>query len=160
MSDLSTSTRIVAVSTSTLDRVMPFVRQFYEHFGYQFDPAIKRAVLARFIGDESLGRLFLIERGGETIGYALVAFSFGLEFDGRVAFIDELFVDPAARSEGIGAWALSEIEKWCASIEIQVVRLEADVSNERATALYMRHGYTDRNRRLLTKVRVADQMDR
>lgn len=147
----TSSARLVAADASNLDVFLPLVRAFYEHFKYPYEQVHKRQVLERFIADESLGQLWLIERGGAPVGYVLVAFSFGFEFNGRVAFIDELFIDPSARSEGVGAQVLAEIEKWCQTVGVAVIRLEAETSNRQATALYIRSGYVDHNRRLLTK---------
>ena len=148
----TSSIRLAAVDESNLDIAMQFVGQFYEHFQYPFEQNRKRALLAEFMADESLGRLWIIEQAGVPVGYTIVAFSFSLERNGRVAFIDELFITSSARSAGVGATVLAEIEVWCASIGVTTLRLEAEASNERATALYMRCGYVDQHRRLLTKI--------
>lgn len=150
-SSQTSSIRLVTVDESNLDIAMQFVREFYEHFNYPFEQERKRALLAEFMADESLGRLWLIMQAGVAVGYTIVAFSFSLERNGRVAFIDELFIASASRSAGVGATVLAEIEVWCASIGVATLRLEAEASNERATALYMRCGYVDQHRRLLTK---------
>lgn len=148
----TSSIMLVTVDGSNLDSAMPFVRQFYEHFNYPFEQNRKREVLAQFIADQSLGRAWLIEQAGVAVGYAIVAFSFALELNGRVAFIDEIFIDSASRSNGIGLSVLAEIESWCASVGIITLRIEAEVSNERASALYLRCGYVEQHRRLLTKI--------
>ena len=150
-SSQTSSIRLAAVDESNLHVAMQFVRQFYEHFQYPFEQNCKRALLAQFLTDESLGRLWLITQAGVAVGYTIVAFSFSLERNGRVAFIDELFIDSSSRSAGVGATVLAEIEVWCASIGVTTLRLEAEASNERASALYMRCGYVDQHRRLLTK---------
>lgn len=148
----TSSIMLVTVDGSNLDSAMLFVRQFYAHFNYPFEQNRKREVLAQFIADQSLGRVWLIEQAGVAVGYAIVAFSFSLELNGRVAFIDELFIDSASRSNGIGVSVLAEIESWCASVGIITLRIEAEVSNERASALYLRCGYVEQHRRLLTKI--------
>ena len=113
-------------------------------------------MLSKLIADQSLGRAWLIQQAGVAIGYAIVAFSFSLERNGRIAFIDELFIDDSSRSAGVGASVLSKIESWCASVGVTNVRLEAEASNERASALYVRCGYVDQHRRLLKKIHRGD----
>ncbi len=157
-SNPTTSITLVTVDESNLDIAMQFICQFYAHFNYSFDQQRKREVVAQFIADESLGRAWLIEQAGVAVGYAIVAFSFSLERNGQIAFVDELFIESSARSAGIGASVLAEIESWCASVGVMTVRLEAEASNQRAAALYIRCGYVDQHRRLLTKVRGAGQM--
>ena len=151
-SSQTSSIRLANVDESNFDMAMQFVRQFYEHFNYPFEQNRKRALLAEFMADESIGRLWLITQAGVAVGYTIVAFSFSLERNGRVAFIDELFIDSTSRSAGIGATVLTEIEAWCVSVGVMTLRLEAEASNERASALYMRCGYVDQHRRLLTKI--------
>lgn len=72
----TSSIRLAAVDESNLDMAMQFVGQFYEHFQYPFEQNRKRALLAEFMADESLGRLWLITQAGVAVGYTIVAFSF------------------------------------------------------------------------------------
>ena len=135
-----------------LDTIMPLVEQFYRHFGYPYQEARKRAVLTELMRRRSLARTFLIQQAGETLGYVLLMFTFSLEFDGPVAFIDELFVKPACRQKGVGSKVLAEVERLCASMGMRAIRLETEEGNPRATALYARSGYHAHDRRIMTKV--------
>jgi len=147
----ASSLQLVPVSHENIAVCMPLIRGFYAHFKYSFDLKRKQEVLSGFISDPSLGRIWLIQRGHQTIGYAIVAFSFGLEFDGRVAFIDELYIEPAQRAGGVGAQTLREIERLCVMLGVRVIRLEVEMANDRASALYVRSGYEMHDRRILTK---------
>jgi ribosomal protein S18 acetylase RimI-like enzyme len=143
---------LVPAQNNDLPVLIPFIRQFYQHFNYPFHEAQKSDVLKNFIRNGSLGRLMLINHHDTTIGYVLIAFSFSLEFNGPIAFIDELFIEPAARQKGTGSHVLAQVESFCTGLGIQALRLETESSNERATALYIRSGYHDHQRHLLTKV--------
>lgn len=131
--------------------LMPLVRQFYALFSYPFDEARKSAALVRLIRDRSLGRIMLVRQGGTALGYVLVAFSFSLEFDGPIAFVDELYLAPAARGKGAGSQVLALVERLCAGLGIRAVRLETEAYNNGATALYARLGYHDHGRHLMSK---------
>lgn len=150
-SDSAGRLRLVAVTAGGMKRLIPFVRAFYEHFGYPYDEQEKVSVLREMLRNKSLGRLWLIEHEGKEVGYVLLAFSFSLEFNGRVAFVDELFITPSCRQKGVGAGVLGEIENVCLRLGIQVLRLESEAHNKRATALYARVGYIDHGRHLLSK---------
>jgi GNAT superfamily N-acetyltransferase len=143
--------RLVAVKASGVKRLIPFVRAFYEQFDYPYDEKAKLSVLHEMLGDGSLGRLWLIRHEGEDAGYVLLAFSFSLEFDGRIAFVDELFIKPSCRQKGVGAGALEKVEDTCLRLGIRVLRLESEAHNHRATALYGRLGYVDHGRHLMSK---------
>ena len=132
--------------------LLPFVQQFYHHFKYPYQEEQKSNVLSHLMQDESLGRIMLIEHGESAIGYILLAFSFSLEFNGPIAFIDELFIEPSGRQKGVGSQVLSQVENLCASLGMKAVRLESEAHNERATALYARSGYHDHKRHLMTKL--------
>jgi GNAT superfamily N-acetyltransferase len=143
--------RLVAVKAETIKRLVPFVRAFYDHFHYPYREREKVSVLHKMLRDESLGRLWLIRHAGNDVGYVLLAFSFSLEFNGRIAFVDELFITPSGRQKGVGAGVLKKLESICRRSGIVALRLESEAHNTRATALYARLGYIDHGRHLLTR---------
>jgi GNAT superfamily N-acetyltransferase len=150
-SDSAGGLRLVAVRAESLKRLIPFVRAFYAHFGYPYDEREKVSVLRKMLRDTSIGRVWLIEYEDRAVGYILVAFSFSLEFDGRIAFLDELFIEASGRDKGLGVRVLEKVEDICRRRGIKALRLESEVHNERATALYARLGFVDHARHLMTK---------
>ncbi len=144
--------QLAAVTASSLDTLLPHVRAFYALFGYPYEEAAKRSALEALVADESLGRIYLVEQDGQCIGYVLLAFSFGLEFGGRVAFVDELYIVPSRRQRGIGSQVVALLESLCMSLGMKALRLETEPDNPRATALYMRLGFRDSERHILTRL--------
>lgn len=134
-----------------IDTMIPFVREFYCQFGYPYIEDQKRKVLKTLIAKRSLGRALMIKHNGKHVGYVLVTFSFSLEFNGPIAFVDELFIEPSGRQKGIGTQVLKQIETLCSRLGIKTIRLESEAKNKRATALYIRSGYHDHGRHLMTK---------
>ncbi|MCE9619223.1 MAG: GNAT family N-acetyltransferase [Planctomycetes bacterium] len=142
---------IQAATERDLDGVMPLVRDFYKHFNLSYSEPGKRGVLLEFLKSPEAGRLLVVRQGDVCVGYALLAWSFGLEFDGPVAFVDELFIRPESRGGGVGSEVLAHIESLCAKLGMRALRLEADISNTRAAELYARSGYIGHQRHLMTK---------
>jgi GNAT superfamily N-acetyltransferase len=105
----------------------------------------------QLVNDESLGRVWLIEEGGRPVGYLVLTWGFTIEYDGRVGLIDELFVEPGHRSQGLGARAIQVAEVACRTRGIRAVQLEVARANTRAQALYRREGFVDHDRYLMTK---------
>jgi ribosomal protein S18 acetylase RimI-like enzyme len=97
------------------------------------------------------GLVWVIEQGGEAAGYLVLTWGYSLEFHGRDAFIDELYVAPRHRGAGLGRRAVEVAENACRAHGAGAVHLEVEVDNERAHALYRRNGFAERGRRLLTK---------
>jgi len=143
--------RLVAVTTEGMKRVIPFVRAFYEHFNYPYDEQVKVAVLHRMLREKSLGRMWRIRHEGADVGYVLLAFLFSLEFNGRIAFLDELFIEPSCRRKGVGAAVLKTVEDICLRLGINVLRVESEAQNAMARELYARLGYVDHGRHLMSK---------
>jgi diamine N-acetyltransferase len=97
------------------------------------------------------GAVWLAESGTEPVGYLAITYGFSLEYHGRDAFIDELYVAPAARGRGIGREAIRVAEAACRARGVRALHLEVERVNARAERLYRRAGFHDQNRRLMTR---------
>lgn len=127
------------------------MRDFYELEHIEFDEAAARAALGQLLGDESLGRVWLIKSGAEIVGYVVLTFGFSLEFRGRDALVDELFVREGWRGRGAGRRALEFVAGVCRALGVGALRLEVGRENESARALYRKAGFQDHDRHLLTR---------
>jgi ribosomal protein S18 acetylase RimI-like enzyme len=97
------------------------------------------------------GLVRVIEQDGEAAGYVVLTWGYSLEFHGRDAFIDELYVAPPYRGTGLGRQAIEWVEEACRVHGAGAVHLEVEIDNERAHALYRRSGFAERGLRLMTK---------
>lgn len=138
-------------TTADLPLLLPVVRDFYAHFGFVWNERRKQALLTSFLGDPGRGYLWVVTAEGQMAGYALVPIYFSLEFNGRVAFLDELFVTAAARGHGVGRRLLEELSAWLTRDGVQALRLEVDRRHPEAAALYARHGFTSDQRETWTR---------
>lgn len=80
-------------------------RGFYAHEGLRFGEAVACAALAGLMKDEARGFSWFIRLGKETVGYVVLTFGYSLEFQGRAAFVDELYLRASARGRGGGRWS-------------------------------------------------------
>lgn len=123
--------------------------RFYREEGYPYDPASMARALRELIAHPEFGRAFVA--GDPVVGYLLVTFGFSVEFGGRDAFVDELYVADGARGQGLGSAALQVAEAACREAGIRALHLEVEHQNPRARALYERNGYVAHERHLMTK---------
>lgn len=130
--------------------LLPLVRSFYAMFGYPYAEERKGPAFARLLADPALGRVLLVEIERAAVGYAVLAWSFSLEFDGRTAFVDELFVAESARGRGIGSVVLRRTAELCREAGVNALHLETEEENEGADRLYARLGFRSYGRRLRT----------
>lgn len=136
---------------SGVEMLVPLLREFYAHEHIAFDERDAREALRQILNDGRLGRVWLIERGGERVGYLVLTFGFSLEFKGRDAFVDELFLRAEFRGRGGGESALRVAEETCRAEGVRALHLEVDHANQGARELYRRSGFREHERHLMTK---------
>ncbi len=132
-------------------RLLPLVRELWQHERMAWDDERTPAALARLLGDPGLGRVWIAEDGAHAVGYLALCFGYSLEFLGRDAFIDELYVDDAFRGRGLGRELIAAAEAACPALGVVALHLEVDHANPRAQALYRQLGFEAHARALLTK---------
>lgn len=134
-----------------IETLIPMLREFYAHEGLAFDESIARRSLLGVIDGDALGRVFLITLAGEVAGYVVLTFGYSLEFHGRDAFVDELYLRDEYRGKGIGKRALEFLAGVCADNGVCALHLEVERSNTHAQAVYRKFGFKDHDRYLMTK---------
>jgi ribosomal protein S18 acetylase RimI-like enzyme len=115
-----------------------------------FDAVGARSALQGLIRDSSYGRLSLICDGETIVGYLVLTFGYSLEFYGRDAFIDELYIRATHRGRGWGTRAMAHAESVARSENIRAIHLEVGRHNT-ALEFYRRIGYVNHERYLMTK---------
>ena len=131
--------------------VLSLMREFYEieHLDFAEEPA--RRALRQILESHQHGVVALMHAGEEIAGYLVLTFGFSLEFHGRDALMDELYVREAYRGRGAGTLSLAFVEEICRAEGIHALHLEVDRANPDAQRLYHRADYQDHDRYLLTK---------
>jgi ribosomal protein S18 acetylase RimI-like enzyme len=107
--------------------------------------------LGELLADPGLGLAWILQWQGHDAGYLLLTWSFSLEYHGRDAFVDELYILPDYRNRGLGAYALTLAEDACRARGVGALHLEVERSNPRAQAFYRRAGFKDHDRYLMSK---------
>lgn len=137
-------------SQSDPEILVELIREFYEVEHLPFDNNMIRA-LEKMLNDDFLGRIWLIQDSKKVIGYIVLTFGYSLEFHGRDAFIDELYIRESYRRQGVGTNTLKFVEDVCPSLGIEALHLEVDRKNTAAQSLYRKVGFEDHDRYLMTK---------
>jgi diamine N-acetyltransferase len=133
------------------ETLIPMMRGLYAYDGSKFDEANARAALAGLLDDPTLGRVWLTLGDGTPIGYVVLCFGYSLEYRGRDAIVDELYLVAQYRDQGIGRQMLSFVEAQCRELGIRALHLEVERANTRAQAVYRRQGFFSHERFLMTK---------
>jgi GNAT superfamily N-acetyltransferase len=101
--------------------------------------------------DPSRGTFLLGRAGGRAAGLAYLSYQWTLEHGGRVAWLEELFVEPELRSQGLGAQLLEAACAHARSQACAAVDLEVEEAHPRAANLYSRAGFRPLNRKRWVK---------
>ena len=131
--------------------LLELMRELYLHDGMAWVEPAARAALRGVLGDPAHGFAVLIELDGAVAGYLVVCFGWSLEFHGRDAFVDELYLRERFRGRGIGTRALEAAAELCRTSGVRALHLEVERNNTRAQAVYRRTGFVDREHYLMTR---------
>ena len=131
--------------------ILDLMEQFYAGERYPFAREKARAALEPFLANPALGRAWLFRDGDAAVGYFVLTLGWSLEYGGRDAFVDELFVSPSHRGRGLGRRALEAIDEACRELGVRALHLEVEKDNLPAAELYRQRGFEDHDRRLMTR---------
>lgn len=131
--------------------LLELMREFYADQEMKFSEAVAQDGLRDLITKPSLGRVFLFQADGALAGYLILTFCFSLEFHGRFALLDEIYVRERFRRRGLSREVIAQAEVECKDEGIEALRLEVWTGNVIAKRLYESSGFTTEDRNLMTK---------
>ena len=134
---------------SDRDALLELIAAYHAFEQIPHDPAATARAIAPLLDHDDAGRIWLIEEGGQTVGYVALCFGYSIEFGGRDAFVDEMFLVEAARGRGLGKSALDRVADAARGLGVKALHLEVARDNIRAQRLYDRLGFALRDRYVL-----------
>lgn len=93
---------------------------------------------------ERYGEVHLAMVDGEPAGYIIGTYSFSVEYGGRIAAIDEFFVEPKFRKSGVGDRLFATLCKSLCDQGFARIELEVGEANMTAKSFYSRRGFERR----------------
>ncbi len=139
-------------SLTDLDSIFKLMQhmQLDESWTESFDETRVRTISLELLQNPAYGLIYLVSEANRVIAYLVICFDYSLEYRGKGAWVDELFVEPDHRQRGIGAYLLDLAESASREQGAQFLHLEVGHGN-RAIELYRRRGFVDHKRYLMTK---------
>ncbi len=139
-----------------LPELLDMLRRFYVEDRILLDEPRVRRGLEQLLVDAALGAVLFAEVERERVGYLVLGWCFSIEQGGRHVLVDELYLEPAARGRGLGGALLAAACDWARGQGAEAARLEVNRHNPRAKALYLRHGFRDDDRDILSLAFAGD----
>jgi ribosomal protein S18 acetylase RimI-like enzyme len=141
----------IPATSGNIEIVLDLMSEFHEESGYVLDRRLAQSALEELLGNFALGRIWILERNHTVAGYVVLTVGFSMEYGGKAAFLDDLFVRPEHRRHGLARLGIETLLEECRMRGIRAVHVEAGHENEAANALYSELGFRPTGRRLLTR---------
>jgi GNAT superfamily N-acetyltransferase len=139
------------LSEEEVPALLEMMREFYGQQQMRFDSAVARGAIDKLLRDRRYGEVYLIFRGAELAGYFVLTFCFSMEFHGRFALLDELYLREPFRRLKLGQGVIGFAEGICRREGIAALRLEVGRENVPAQSLYRANGFAEDARNLMTR---------
>ncbi len=145
------------VEPSDIDTLLVFIQEYYDYDCHPLEAAQTRAALENLIQHPDWGRAWFICRNTVPVGYTVLTLSYSLEYLGRDAFVDEIYIWESDRGQGIGRATFEFLEEVCRSLNVNALHLEVEQHNTNAQQVYRKLGFTNHERYLMTRWLLTDQ---
>jgi ribosomal protein S18 acetylase RimI-like enzyme len=142
-------------SAHDLAALVELMQEFYGEAGFPLSPDRARAAFLPLLAPGQLGQVWLAEYDGQVAGHLVLTFCYSMEYGGRSAFVDDLFVRPALRNRGVGRALVAHARKVCEEFGVRAMHLEVARANGPAQAIYRAVGFESTDRELLTLALAA-----
>jgi GNAT superfamily N-acetyltransferase len=147
-----TAITIQQIGADSLEVAFHLLVQFFSEEGFDTPAAEMKASLETMIAASS-NTVFLAWQDGEPVGVATVMTSVGLEY-GKSAEIEDLYVLPHARKQGVAELLIEEICAWCQVNGVTTVLVTVTAEGDARHNLleyYQQRGFTDNKRLILER---------
>ena len=135
--------------TTDIETIVLLMQDFYAIDNYPIDLKVSKSLFKEFIANENLGKAWLILNEEEVVGYVILTFIFSFEYQGKIAFLDELYLTKQARGKGIGNQAIQFFLNESKKLSLKLIYLEIENHNQNAQKLYIANGFEFHNRKLM-----------
>ena len=99
-----------------------------------------REALEPLLQDSSIGDVWVAE-DTEIVGYLVITWGWGIESGGKEALIDEIYISPNYRNQGLASALVTASLDRARDIGTKAVFLETEADNPGSRALYERLGF-------------------
>ena len=120
--------------------LVELMSQFYAESSYALDRGWAAESFAQLLRDEARGAVWIARCGTEPAGHVVLALRHSMEFGALAGVVDDLFVRPQFRRQGVGSALLSALFDACRKLHIAAVHVEVGPDNVAALALYRAFG--------------------
>ncbi len=137
---LAEGVEVRAAREDEIDDLMPLMRAYCEF--YESSPPEEGVVemLRTLITDPSQGAVFIARKEGQAVGVATLDWKWSSLKGARLGYLEDLFVDPDARGDGIADALIEICADRCRELGMPALEWLTAPDNHRAQKVYNRTG--------------------
>jgi GNAT superfamily N-acetyltransferase len=128
-------------SSHDTDLLLELMSGFNQEENIDFDTEVYRERIYVAFNSPQLVKIWMIVANSCAVGYAILTFTFSFEFGGIIATIDEIYIAPEKRGQGLGTSVLELLAQ--EAITYGATTLSGDISDEKPwlSTFYKRAGF-------------------
>jgi ribosomal protein S18 acetylase RimI-like enzyme len=120
--------------------LVDLMSEFHAESNYRLDRAWAQASFRQLLGDPARGGAWIARTAGGVAGYVVLTLRHSMEFGGLCGIIDDLYVRPDSRRQGVGCALLRELFDACRAVDAKAVTVEVGSENAAGASLYRKFG--------------------
>jgi ribosomal protein S18 acetylase RimI-like enzyme len=129
--------QIETVTEQTFERVLPLIADYQRFYKATPDEARNRAHFGRLLSDHDAGIQFVaLDEAGQALGFATLYFPLGSVTPGVSCLMNDLFVVPEMRAQGIGRALIRHCLRYAQEHGFRAIRWQTALDNQTAQRLY------------------------
>lgn len=140
------------LSVLDIDKILLMMEEFYVIDHYPFEIKTSKKLFNQFLENENLGKAWLILNEDEIVGYVIFTFVFSFEYQGKIAFLDELYIKKSAQGKSFGKQTLHFIRQEAHKLSLKIIYLEVEPHNHAAQKLYIANDFEEHKRKLFKHI--------
>jgi GNAT superfamily N-acetyltransferase len=138
--ELAEGVEIRPARTDEIEEMLPLIRAYCEFYETRPNDAGLREMFETLINEPGQGSVFIARSEGRAVGFATLDWKWSSLKAGRVGYLEDLFVDPAARGRGIADALIEVCASRCRELGRPAMLWMTAPDNHRAQRVYDRTG--------------------
>jgi GNAT superfamily N-acetyltransferase len=129
--------KIETATPATFEQVLPLIAAYQRFYRATPDEARNRGHFSQFLNDHTRGIQFVaLDDAGAALGFATLYFALGSVTPGEYCLMNDLFVVPEARGQGVGRALIQHCLAYAQSRGFGAIEWQTALDNATAQRLY------------------------
>jgi len=146
---MSALIRTRMATLSDVDVLVGLMRDFYAESQFVLHQRPAARTFAALLEDPRFGQVWLMEYDDRPAGFVVLTVGFSMEYGGLRGFVDDFYVAPPYRSQGLGHAALEEVKRACRNRGVRALLVEVAPDNDAVLSAYHSVGFATTGHALL-----------